>query len=138
MHMFSNRLYNKKKPIFVSIIKIGRLTPFSCACKVILKTELVDICVGIGGSAQRERERGCACNSFYLTNSGNQLRSPSNYFPSELTYSCIRCCQCSKQFRRLCSVRLLRISAVFAFTFYQQYQDYKMCRHCYVAGVCTK
>lgn len=28
---------------------------------------------------------------------------------------------------------------VWIFTsFYQQYQDYKMCRHCYVIGVCTK
>ena len=63
------------------------------------------------------KKRDCACKPFYLTNSGNQLQSPSKQFPSELTHSCIRCCQSSKQFRRSCSVRLLRVSAVFAFTF---------------------
>jgi len=65
MRMFSNRLYDKKKPIFVSMIKIARLTPFSCTYEVILKTELVHICVGIRGSTHTKK-RDCACNSFCL------------------------------------------------------------------------
>ena len=36
---------------------------------------------------------------------------------SNITVACIRCCQFSKQFRRSCSVRLLRFPAVLVFTF---------------------
>ena len=61
--------------------------------------------------------RDCACNYFHLTNSWNQLQSPSTQFPSKPTHSCIPCCQCSKQFRISCSLRLLRFPAVLVFTF---------------------
>jgi len=97
----------------------GRGIPFILAHQlgdIVSRYDMVDINV-CEYTRSDTKKRECACNSFYLTNSGNQLRSPSKEFPSELTHSCIRCIQCSKQFHRSCSVRLLRISAVLPFTF---------------------
>ena len=60
----------------------------------------------------RETPSFCVISTMtYQTTWCHKVENPN------ITVACIRCCQYSKQFRRSCSVRLLRFPAVFAFKF---------------------